>query len=191
MAKTSQEIEREMINGLQDGTGRNLADWLSAIAQAGKSSRADIIDWLKSSQGFNHMNASMLAAIHANGGKAVYANPDELIDNQFKGKEDLRPLYEALKSSIAGVNSHWQFVPTKMYTSIRNGKEFAAIVVKKDALKVAMDLGDVPFDEYFTPAKNLGPMPRISHAATVRSTSDIAPKLLDWLRKADAAVNSK
>ncbi|MDX1941846.1 MAG: DUF5655 domain-containing protein [Saprospiraceae bacterium] len=191
MAKTSQEIEKEFIDDLQKTTGKDLTAWLASIKDSGIDKRNDLIAWLKTDQGFGHLNASMLAAIYLNGGKPVYGNPNALIDDQFKGKEALRPLYEDLKKAIAAVDANWQFVPTKLYTSIRNGKEFAAIIVKKEELKVAMDLGDEPLGEYFQQAKNLGPMPRISHVNAVKNANDINQDLLAWLQKADTRVNKK
>lgn len=66
------EMEREFVEGLAEDTGRDLAAWMSAIAECGHTERNDIIDWLRH-QGFQFSWASWLERIHHNGGRLVYA----------------------------------------------------------------------------------------------------------------------
>lgn len=103
----------------------------------------------------------------------------------------MRPLYEILKTEIAAINSAFTFVTAKMYTSIRDGKDFVVIAVKKDELKVAMDLGDEPLSDYFQHAKNLGSMPRISHMVSVKSVRDISQPFKNFLVRAHERVCKK
>jgi hypothetical protein len=133
----------------------------------------------------------MLAGICLNNGRPVYVDEGKLLDDQFKGKESIRPLYETLRTEIAAFNPAFTFVPTKLYTSIRDGKEFAVIAVRIDLLRVAIDLGDVPLGDYFQPAKNLGSMPRISHMVSVKSGTDINKRLKDHLVQAHERVCRK
>lgn len=66
------EKERQFLESLEAETGRDLAGWMAAIAEANLSRRNDIIDWLRR-QGFVFSKASWLERIHHNGGKAIYA----------------------------------------------------------------------------------------------------------------------
>ncbi len=66
------EMERDFIAGLAEDTGRDLAAWMAAIAESGKTERNDIIDWLRH-QGFQFSWASWLERIHHNGGRLIYA----------------------------------------------------------------------------------------------------------------------
>lgn len=71
------EKERDFIAGLAEDTGRDLAAWMAAIAESGKTERNDIIDWLRH-QGFQFSWASWLERIHHNGGRLIYADaPDQ------------------------------------------------------------------------------------------------------------------
>jgi hypothetical protein len=73
MATDYGEKERAFIDGLKEGTGRDLADWMAAITQQGLPHRNDIIDWLRR-QGFMFSKASWLERIHHNGGRPIYAD---------------------------------------------------------------------------------------------------------------------
>lgn len=72
MAKDYGEKEREFIAGLKGDTGRDLAEWMAAIAAQGFTDKNDAIDWLRA-QGFLFNDASWLERIHANGGRPLYA----------------------------------------------------------------------------------------------------------------------
>ncbi len=67
------EKERAFIDGLKEATGRNLSEWMAAIAGQELPHRNDIIDWLRQ-QGFMFSKASWLERIHHNGGHPIYAD---------------------------------------------------------------------------------------------------------------------
>jgi hypothetical protein len=73
MATDFGEKERAFIDGLKENTGRDLGEWMQAIAAAGLPHRNDIIDWLRH-KGFMFSKASWLERIHHNGGKPIYAD---------------------------------------------------------------------------------------------------------------------
>jgi hypothetical protein len=71
MAVDYAEKEREFLDSLQQDTGRDLAQWMSAIAATGLTDRNAIIDWLRQ-QGFLFARASWMERIHHNGGRPIY-----------------------------------------------------------------------------------------------------------------------
>lgn len=71
MSRDYAELERELIDGLKPRTGKDLAEWMAAIAAAHLSDRNAIIDWLRP-QGFSFSNASWIERIHHNGGRPIY-----------------------------------------------------------------------------------------------------------------------
>jgi hypothetical protein len=73
MATDYGEKERAFIDGLKENTGRDLAEWMQAIATSGLLQRNDIIDWLRH-KGLMFSKASWLERIHHNGGKPIYAD---------------------------------------------------------------------------------------------------------------------
>jgi len=74
MAKDEREEEREFLSGLKARTGRDLSDWMAAIAAQGFTDKNEIIDWLRE-QSLPFARASWLERIHRNGGKPIYSDP--------------------------------------------------------------------------------------------------------------------
>jgi hypothetical protein len=72
MSKDYAEFEREFIAELKERTGKDLAEWMAAIAAARLCGKNAVIDWLRP-QGFTFANASWLERIHHNGGRPIYA----------------------------------------------------------------------------------------------------------------------
>ena len=183
MQKTSGEIEREFINGLDAQTGKNLEAWLDEVIGSGISKRNDVIAWLKSDCGFGHMNASLLAGIAANGGKPVYGDTRELLENQMSKDESMRPLYERFTEYVAENFPDVIVLPKKTYVSVLVKREFAAINIKKGELRIGLDLGDRPFDDAVGKSKLTGPMPRISHQLTLTDESQFDATLVNLLKE--------
>lgn len=181
--KTSGEIEKEFIDNLKDSTGKDLADWLCEIKSSNLEKRNDILNLLKTDYHFGHMNASLLAGIYANGGKPVYGNTNELLENQFVKAETMRPLYDSLIKQIKNTFPNAAVLPKKTYISILEKREFAAINIKKTELRIGFDLGDRPFDEIVCKSKLTGPMPRISHQLTLIGEEQINGGLIELLQK--------
>lgn len=180
--KTSGEFEKQFMDGLEVSTGKDLATWLKTIDGFSSKKRNEIIAWLKSEHGFGHMNASLLAGIHANGGKPVYASTDDLLDNQFAKAVDMRPLYDAFVAFIAKNFPDANFLPKKTYVSVLENREFGAVNIKPKELRIGLDLGDRPFDEQVEKAKLTGPMPRISHMVVAMDESRFDKELVDLLK---------
>jgi len=181
--KTSGEFEKEFMDGLKTETGRDLAAWMKAIDGFSSKKRNEVIAWLKTEHGFGHMNASLLAGIHANGGKPVYASTDTLLENQFAKAADMRPLYQAFVVFIAKNFPAATILPKKTYVSVLENREFGALNIKPKELRIGLDLGDRPFDEKVEKAKLTGPMPRISHMVVVMDATQFDGKLVDLLKQ--------
>jgi hypothetical protein len=73
MVNDEREEEHQFLQGLKARTGRDLAEWMAAIATQGFSDKNEIIDWLRS-EGLPFARASWLERIHRNGGKPIYAD---------------------------------------------------------------------------------------------------------------------
>lgn len=181
--KTSGEFEKEFMDGIVGSTGKDLATWLKTIDGFNSKKRNEVIAWLKSEHGFGHMNASLLAGIHANGGKPVYANTGDLLENQFAKAADMRPLYDAFIAFIATHFPNATILPKKTYVSVLENREFGAVNIKPKELRIGLDLGDRPFDTTVEKAKLTGPMPRISHMVVATDKSRFDKELFELLKQ--------
>ncbi len=181
--KTSGEFEKEFMDGLKASTGSDLAAWMKAISGFGSKKRNEVIAWLKSEHSFGHMNASLLAGIHANGGKPVYQSADNLLDAQFAKATEMKPLYEAFLEFISKHFPTSTVLPKKTYISILNNREFAAINIKPKELRIGLDLGNRPFDDRIEKAKLSGPMPRISHMFVLTDAKQLDNSIAEVLKE--------
>jgi hypothetical protein len=181
--KTSGEFEQEFIDGLQGSTGKSLADWVIVVDGFSSKKRNEVIEWLKGVHNFNHMQASLLAGIHANGGKPVYQSTDGLLDAQFGKNEDMRPLFDGFVAFISRNFPNATILPKKTYVSVLENREFAAVNIKKGELRIGLDLGDRPFDEKVEKAKLTGPMPRISHMVVAKDDGKFDNSLVELLQQ--------
>lgn len=180
--KTSGEFEKEFMDGLARETGKDLQTWLKAIDSFGSKKRNEVIAWLKSEHGFGHMNASLLAGIHANGGKPVYASTDDLLENQFAKAAEMRPLYDAFVDFVKAKFPAATVLPKKTYVSVLENREFAAINIKPKELRIGLDLGERPFDDEIEKAKLTGPMPRISHMFVLTDAAQLDDGIVEVLK---------
>ena len=181
-AKTSGEIEKEFIENLKAATGNPLSDWLRTLKADAPAKRNDIVKWLKEEKGFGHMNAGLLAGIYLNGGKPVYGSTEELLENQFAKCDDMRPLFAEFVKFVKNAFPNAAILPKKTYVSILEKREFAAISIKRQELRIGFDLGDRPFDVNVSKAKLTGPMPRISHQVVLTNGSQMDDKIVELLQ---------
>ncbi len=184
--KTSGEFEKEFMDGLKGSTGKDLNAWMKTIDGFGATKRNEVISKLKSEHGFGHMNASLLAGIHANGGKPVYQSTDNLLDAQFAKAADMKPLYETFLEFVKTNFPNSSVLPKKTYISILENREFAAVNIKPKELRIGLDLGDKPFDDKIEKAKLSGPMPRISHMFVLTDAKQLDGKIVEALKGSHA-----
>ncbi|MEL7120778.1 MAG: DUF5655 domain-containing protein [Bacteroidota bacterium] len=184
MSKTSHEIEKEFIKGIQVQTKKSLSEWMMLLKVTGLKKRNELLNWLKDHEGFRHQDASLLAGIFINGGKPVYANSEELLENQFNKKEHLRPLYQALVKAILKQLPETRVEAKKTYVSLNAKREYAAIGIKSKEIRLAMDLEGTPTGEDFVKQTGIGCMPRISHMLKLSKESQITDTLLNRLEDA-------
>ncbi|HEX6127260.1 MAG TPA: DUF5655 domain-containing protein [Pyrinomonadaceae bacterium] len=184
--KTSGEFEKEFLDGLEHNTGRKLPEWLKIIDGFGTKKRNEVIAKLKSEHAFGHMNASLLAGIHANDGKPVYQSTDDLLESQFAKAAKMRPLYEAFLAFVKKEFPSSTVLPKKTYVSILENREFAAVNIKPKELRIGFDLGERPFDGRIGKAKLSGPMPRISHMLVLTDARQLDSSVADALKQSHA-----
>ncbi|MDQ3682814.1 MAG: DUF4287 domain-containing protein [Bacteroidota bacterium] len=119
MAKTSGEFEKEFIQTAKEKTGKSLEEWLS-IAKASKLlKKMEIVNWLKTEHKLNHMQAGFVAGIYLNHGKTVYANEDNLLENQFVKCEEMRPLFDSISERILKDFPGTQLIPKRHICRLR------------------------------------------------------------------------
>lgn len=163
MAKTSGEIEKDFIDTARAKTGKSLQDWLKLVRSSGMEKRNDILEWLKKGHGLNHLQAQLVTGIYLNNGNPVYIDENALLESQFVKGPEMRSVFEEISEKIISSFQGTQLIPKKTYLSFTAVREFAAVNVKPNEIRLGLDLGDEPFNETLQKSKLTGPMPRISH----------------------------
>jgi hypothetical protein len=183
MAKDSQRLEQGFIATVQDKTGKSLSVWMAVIGQSGLDKPNAILKWLKENHQLNHLQANFLSGIYLNDGEPMF-NHEKLFEKLFADKAHLLPLYESLQQAIAGQLKDAEFIPTKAYVSIEAKRCFACAILTKNNIRVGLDLGDLPFDEYTQKAKSLGAMPNLTHMVEISEPSQVNEQLLGFVQQA-------
>ena len=188
--KSSADYEKEFINSILEKTGKSLNAWMNEIKQTSLSKTKEITKWAKM-QKLNHMQATFLAGIYLNDGKATLADTSALENKLFATKEEWKPVFEKLKKELKETIPEVSITSTKTYLEFKGKKLFAMAKIMKSMVRVGMDLGELPFDKYVMKGKGLGAMPRISHMVEVKSIDDINSKILQYLQLAYTRVHPK
>ncbi len=115
-----------MIKNLEENTGKKFEEWLSIARKSGFEKHGELIKFLKSDHGLTHGYANLVAhkARETDAGSAEDA---DLVADQYKGKEDLRPLYDKLIAEIQKFGSDVELAPKRAYVSLRRKKQFGLI----------------------------------------------------------------
>lgn len=183
MAKTSGEYELEFIQTTKEKTGKSLEQWLSLVKPKGFTKQIEILNWLKKDHKLNHMQAAFVAGIYLNNGKPVYQNESNLLDNQFVKAEGMRSLFEHVSSVILKEFPDTNMIAKKTYVSFTATREFAAINIKPNELRLGFDLGDEATNDILQKSKLTGPMPRISHMVIITQKDQLNKKVSDYLKQ--------
>ena len=190
MARESQRLEQEFIASAKEKTGKDVLEWMEVVKGSALDKPNAIIKWLKEEHKLNHAQAAFATGIYLNGGQPVY-DYERLFANLFIGKDTLLPLYRELENRLKAKVPEADCVPTKTYISIEGKKCFACATLTSKTIRVGLDLGDRPFDDYVQKGKSLGAMPNLTHMIEVNQIADVNDQLVDFVRQAYDRVHKR
>lgn len=216
MTKDEREAEREFLEGLKARTGRDLAEWMAAVAAQGFTDKNEIIDWLRG-QGLPFARASWLERIHRNGGRPIHGDAPAgeagdaprptaaavearaapalaaadaaALEQLVSVAKGYRPLYHLLEAGIRAAVPAANFFPRGRYVSVAAPAEFAAVALSAAEVRLGLDLGDRAFDDALQKAKLRGPGPAITHMVVLTDARQVNDALLSLIRTANGRVN--
>ena len=135
MAKSPAELAQTMIDNMPEKTGKSLEAWQAVIAASGAAKHGEIMKLLKGEHGVTHGFANLIAQKCIGN---LDVSDDDLVANQYKGKEALKPIHDAIVAFVQGVGSELEIAPKKTSVSLRRKKQFALI---QPSTKTRIDLG--------------------------------------------------
>ncbi len=171
-----------MEKGLLEKTGKDITHWIKVVKDSGIEKHKAIIDFLKSEHGFTYGFANFVS-MKARKADADSQDDKNLLSKQYKGKESLKPIYEALIEKISKFGKDINIVPKNTSVSIIRKRQFALI---KPATKTRIDLGlkikGKPTGERL---ENSGPFGTMcTHRVRLTEVAQVDDELVGWLKEA-------
>jgi hypothetical protein len=176
-------MEDTMIKNLKEKYGKSLEEWIEVVKKTGIQKHGEIIKYLKSEHGFTHGFAN-LVSLKARGTDSASADSaDSLVDDQYKGKEALYPIYVKLISEVKKFGSDVEVAPKRAYVSLRRKKQFALVQPStKIRLDIGINLKGFDTTDRLEASGSFNAM--CSHRVRTSETEDIDSELINWLRLA-------
>jgi predicted transport protein len=172
-----------MIENLQKNSGKTLEQWAEIAKKENFSKHGELVSFLKDAHSLTYGYANLIAH-KANGTDAgSVENLDDLVINQYKGKEHFIPVYEKLMSEIRNFGGDFEIAPKNAYVSLRRKKQFATLQpATKTRYEIGVNLkGQDPTGklESITQANAM-----CSHKINLASINDIDKDVINWIKVA-------
>lgn len=168
-----------MINNMPEKTGKSLEEWKKILKAKAFTKHSEGVKFLKTEHGVTHGFANTIVTLS----KDDNNSNEDLVTNQYKGKENLLPIYEKLLPIVKGFGEDVTVTPKKTSVSIIRKRQFVLI---KPATKTRIDLGlKLPDKPTTDRLGNSGPFGTMcTHRVQLTSVEDVDDELIGWMREA-------
>lgn len=177
MAKSPEELAQTMIDNMPEKTGKSLEAWQKIVVASGAVKHGEMMKLLKGEHQVTHGFANLIAQ-KCIGNLDIAA--DDLVANQYQGKETLKPIHDAIIAFVEGFGDELEIAPKKTSVSLRRSKQFALI---QPSTKTRIDLG--------LNLKGVAPQGRLeamkgmcTHKIKLMSATEVDTEVKDWLKQA-------
>lgn len=168
-----------MIDNMPEKTGKSLAEWKEILIQKNFEKHSEGVKYLKSEHQVTHGFANTIVTLS----KEESNSGDDLVELQYQGKEDLKPIYDKLIAIVKNFGKDITITPKKTTVSIIRKKQFALI---KPATKTRIDLGlkikDRPNEGRLEGSGPFGTM--CTHRIQISAESEIDSEIIGWMKEA-------
>ena len=168
-----------MIDNLPEKTGSSLEQWHALLKQHSFNKHSEAVNFLKAEHGIGHGYANTIVTL----AKADNTSEQELVELQYKGKEQLIPLYHRLLEIIKPLGPDITITPKKTSVSVIRKHQFVLI---KPATKTRIDLGlKLKGVENQGKLGDSGPFGTMcSHRIQLTALSQIDKEVINWIKLA-------
>jgi hypothetical protein len=170
---------KTMIDNMPEKTGKSLEEWKTILKKEGFEKHGEAMKFLKGEHQVTHGFANTIVALS----KEEKNEPEDLVTAQYKGKEELIPMYDALIALVSSLGDDVIITPKKGAVSIIRKKQFTLI---KPATKTRIDLGLKLKDKPTTSRLgNSGPFGSMcTHHVQISSVEEVDNELRSWVQEA-------
>lgn len=168
-----------MIDNMPEKTGKSLDEWKKILKEKSFDKHSEAVKFLKSEHGVTHGFANTIVSLS----KEENSSSADLVQAQYKGKENLLPIYEKLMDYVKSLGADITISPKKGSVSIIRKRQFVLI---KPATKSRIDLGLKLKDKPITDRlENSGPFGTMcTHRVRLTDESEIDNELKEWISEA-------
>lgn len=177
------QATKTMIANLEKNTGKPLSEWVAVVMSSGLSKHGEIVKFLKTEHGFTHGFANLVAHEARGSAAATLAETTDLVAEQYKGKENLRLIYDKLIKEVKKFGKDVEIAPKKAYVSLRRSKQFAILQPStKTRLDVGLNLKDAEPQGKIEAAGSWNSM--CSHRIRITDIQQADGEVVKWLKMA-------
>lgn len=168
-----------MIDNMPEKTGKSLDEWKAILRKQTFEKHSEFVKFLKSEYQVTHGFANTIVSLFKKDNSPVV----DLVEAQYKGKEQLLPIYEALTKYVKSLGTDVTITPKKTSVSVIRKRQFILI---KPATKTRIDLGfklkDKPTTERLETSGPFGTM--CTHRVKLSNKSEVDKELKNWIKEA-------
>lgn len=168
-----------MINNMPEKTGKSLEEWKTLLKTKTFTKHSEAVKFLKTEYQVTHGFANTIVSLS----KEEKTSTEDLVQNQYKGKESLFPIYEALLETMKNFGADVTVTPKKTSVSFIRKRQFVLI---KPATKSRIDLGlklkDKPTTDRLGNSGPFGTM--CTHRVQLTDIKELDKELVGWLKEA-------
>lgn len=179
-------MAQAMVNNLKEKTGKTLEQWLKLISKQSFEKHGEIVKFLKGEYEMTHGFANLVAQVALKGDeilKPTSSTDDALVENQYSGKENLKPIYDAIIAMINKLGKDVSVAPKKAYVSLRRNKQFAIVQPStKTRIDVGINLKGKEPEGRLEKAGSFNSM--VSHRVRIGGKKEVNAELKKWLKQA-------
>ena len=168
-----------MINNMPEKTGKSLEEWITILKAKEFAKHGEAVKYLKSEHGVTHGFANTIVTLSKN----EQSGSDDLLVNQYEGKENLKAIYDKIVAEISKFGNDIINTPKKGSVSLIRKHQFALI---KPATKTRIDLGlklkDKPTQGRLGDSGPFGTM--CTHRVQLSSVDEVNNEVIGWIKEA-------
>ena len=179
MAEKANDPMETMKANLLKNTGKSVEAWAQIVKASGLEKHGDQMKLLKETHRLGHGYANLIC--HTAKG-TLDAPEDDLLTGQFKGKEALIPVYEALAAFAQSLGMDVEVSVKKTSVAFRRSKNFAVVTpASKSRLDLGLNLKGPPATGRLIEEK---PGSMCTHKVKLESPGDVDAEVKGWLKDA-------
>ena len=171
-----------MEQNLKEKTGKTLEQWKNELAKLPFSKHGEYMKYLKGECGITHGFANFIV-LKFREADAASSNETDLIATQYKGKDNLKPIFELLDKNIKELGNDVECIPKKAAVSYKVKRQFTLIQPStKSRIDLGLKLNDVEHQGRLETSGPFGTM--CTHRVQLTDLTQVDEQVLAWIKLA-------